>query len=216
MKLTKTDKLILSSYASMLDGLADYLGPGYEIVLHSLEDLDRSVIKIINGYHSNRKEGSPITDLALSMLTEIKHSDKKHQFRTYFNRSENGIIIKSSTIPIAGEKDRIIGLICSNYYTDTPLNSIIEALTPQNIDNQIIKETFSDDIDELILSTLESAKAHVYNDSSISSTNKNREILSILYDKGIFNLKDAVPKVANNLGISKNTVYMHLRNFASH
>ena len=39
-----------------------------------------------------------------------------------------------------------------------------------------------------------------------------KEIISILHQKGIFNLKDAVVKVAHCMGISKNTVYMHVRN----
>ena len=37
MKLSKVDKQILESYTYILEGLADYLGPGYEFVLHSLE-----------------------------------------------------------------------------------------------------------------------------------------------------------------------------------
>ena len=41
---------------------------------------------------------------------------------------------------------------------------------------------------------------------------KNKEIVAILYQKGIFNLKDSVITIANHLGISKNTVYMHIRN----
>ena len=42
-----------------MDGLALYLGEGYEFVLHSLEDLSHSVVKIINGHYSNRKPGAP-------------------------------------------------------------------------------------------------------------------------------------------------------------
>ena len=48
--------------------------------------------------------------------------------------------------------------------------------------------------------------------SEISLTNKNKEIVIRLEEKGIFNIKDAVIKVAEQLEISKNTVYMHLRN----
>ena len=71
IELTATDRQILNSYALMLDGLGAYLGEGYELVLHSLESLDHSVIKIINGHYTGRKEGSPITDLALKMLGEL-------------------------------------------------------------------------------------------------------------------------------------------------
>ena len=48
--LTETDRKILQSYSAMLDGLSEYLGEGYEIVLHSLEDHNRSVIALKNGH----------------------------------------------------------------------------------------------------------------------------------------------------------------------
>ena len=40
--LTMVDRQILQSYCDMLDGLSQYLGDGYEIVLHSLEDCNHS------------------------------------------------------------------------------------------------------------------------------------------------------------------------------
>jgi predicted transcriptional regulator YheO len=81
VEFTEIDRLILESYKTLLDGLGDYLGYGYELVLHSLENLDSSVIKIINGYHTGRKEGAPITDLALCMLNKLERNrgkDFKH------------------------------------------------------------------------------------------------------------------------------------------
>ena len=72
IKLTKVDKLILDSYASMIEGLSAYLGSVYEISLHSIEDYNHSVIKIMNGYHSGRSAGAPLTDLALNMLKRVK------------------------------------------------------------------------------------------------------------------------------------------------
>ena len=40
LTLTETDKAILESYKTVLDGLAEYLGDGYELILHSLENLE--------------------------------------------------------------------------------------------------------------------------------------------------------------------------------
>ena len=71
MKYSKTDRLILDSYAAMIEGLSTYLGSVYEISLHSLEDYNHSVVKIMNGYHSGRSAGAPLTDLALNMLKRI-------------------------------------------------------------------------------------------------------------------------------------------------
>lgn len=72
---TDEDHRILSSCVTLVEGLADYLGGGYEIVLHSLEDVEHSVVKIINGHHTGRTTGAPITDLALSMLSRIENEN---------------------------------------------------------------------------------------------------------------------------------------------
>ena len=210
--LSEKEKLILSSYKILVDGLADYLGNGYEIILHSLENLDKSVIKIINGHYTGRTEGSPITNFALSMLETLKKNNDKKSL-SYFNRDKNGVMMKSTTIPITGERDRIIGLLCINFYTNLPLSEFIAKFMPSDSNLQIA-ETFSDNIDDLIISALEEAKSKVLSNPNISTSNKNKEIISLLSEKGIFNLKDSVVKVASFMGISKNTVYMHLRNIS--
>ena len=127
IELTPTDRQILNSYALMLDGLGAYLGEGYELVLHSLESLDHSVIKIINGHYTGRKEGSPITDLALKMLGELE-KDPGRTVSPYYNRNKTGSVLRSCTIPITGEHGRIIGLLCMNFHMEIPLSNILQTL----------------------------------------------------------------------------------------
>lgn len=210
--LTEKEKLILNSYKTLVDGLADYLGNGYEIILHSLENLNKSVIKIVNGHYTGRTEGSPITNFALSMLETLKKNNDKKSI-SYFNRDKNGIMMKSTTIPITGEDERIIGMLCINFYTNLPLSEVLAKFMP-NDSNLHVAETFTDNIDDLIISALDEAKSKVLSNPSIPTSNKNKEIISLLSEKGIFNLKDSVVKVATYMGISKNTVYMHLRNIS--
>lgn len=215
IELTATDRQILNSYALMLDGLGAYLGEGYELVLHSLESLDHSVIKIINGHYTGRKEGSPITDLALKMLGELE-KDPGRTVSPYYNKNKSGSVLRSCTIPITGEHGRIIGLLCMNFHMEISLSNILQTLAPPQSTVTAAAapaETFSDSIDDLILSSLSETREAVYSDPNISSANKNKEIVLQLYQRGIFNLKDAVIKVAEQLNISKNTVYMHIRNF---
>lgn len=210
--LTEKEKLTLSSYKVLVDGLADYLGNGYEIILHSLEDMEKSVIKIVNGHYTGRTEGSPITNFALSMLETLKKNNDKKAL-SYFNRDKNGVMMKSTTIPITGEADRIIGLLCINFYTNLPLSEVLAKFMP-NDSNLHIAESFSDNIDDVIISALEEARTKVLSNPNISTSNRNKEIISLLSEKGIFNLKDSVIKVASFMGISKNTVYLHLRNIS--
>ncbi|ETA79944.1 helix-turn-helix transcriptional regulator [Youngiibacter fragilis] len=212
VELTIVDREILNSYAHIINGLADYLGSGYEIVLHSLEDYEHSVINIINGEHTGRVKGVPITDLALEMLEKI--SREKKDYISYFTTNKKGEPLKSSTIAIRGEKNRIIGLLCMNLYLNTSFLDIMKVFIPgtQTDSNQLNMENFVDNSDELIESTLKKVRESVMKNDEINVSNKNKIIIYKLDDYGIFNIKDSIPKVADLLEISKNTVYMHLRN----
>jgi transposase len=48
-----------------------------------------------------------------------------------------------------------------------------------------------------------------------SNNAKNRQIVLNLYEKGIFDIKDAINQVADRLNISKHTVYLYIRQFKS-
>ena len=50
----QTDFDILKSYEAVVDGLAMLIGSHCEIVLHSLQDLKCSAIRIANGEHTGR------------------------------------------------------------------------------------------------------------------------------------------------------------------
>ena len=208
--LSPTDKVILESYKILVDGLSAYLGEGYEIILHSLEDLDHSVIKIINGHYTERCEGAPITDLALTMLEDLNRRSSL-EVKAYFNHN-SGKTLKSVTIPVVGEQRRIIGLLCINFHMEISVFNFLTQFLPNEASNISSSETFNKNADGLLISALEDAKAQIYGDKSVNASNKNKEIIRLLYQRGIFNIKDAVASVAEDLGISKNTVYLHLRN----
>ena len=149
---TETDFRILDSYKSVLDGLAAYLGDGYEIVLHSLHDLDHSVIKIINGHYTGRREGFPITDLALSMLAKIEERPDTNCI-TYFNRNQKGEPLKSATIVIRNHSRMAIGLLCINFYMNTSVFQFLQSMTPpaaQTPDSPV-EESYVEKVDELIV-----------------------------------------------------------------
>ena len=211
--LTENDKMILESYKNIADGLGDFWGSSCEIVIHSLESLDSSIIKIVNGNHSGRTIGAPITDVALSMVAKMEENNNT-KFVTYFTKNKRGEQIKSSIAAIYGEQNRIIGLFCVNIFLDTPLSEFLNSFVNHSIseNENNLSENFVDNAEDLMVGALEEVKKIVYNDLSISSSNKNKEIVSMLYQRGIFNLKDSVITISNHLGISKNTVYMHIRN----
>ena len=206
--LTKADQLVIDSYKNTMEALADYYGSAFELVLHELTDLDHSIVKIVNGFHSDRKEGGPITDFALTFLEQIDREISRPAI-TYFSKSKYGKPVKSTTVAIFGENKRIIGLFCINLYLDSPIMSLLD-FTNTNPTNYV-SENFITDSHELIYKALDKARNDVDMDNRIMVSKKNREIITLLYHKGIFKLKESVQIISKELKLSRNTVYLHIR-----
>lgn len=162
-------KRFLQSYCQTLDGLSNYLGNGYLRLSFTVWKVyEHSAIKVINGYHTGRTEGAPITDLALKMLEQIRRNEENDHGVIYFSTNVKGEPLKSTTIPVKGEKDRIIGLLCINFYMNTtmadffcnfavPIPSDSDGLT---VSGQI-HETFSQSSSDLLEQTIQTVRQEV-------------------------------------------------------
>ncbi|MCP1439327.1 putative transcriptional regulator YheO [Erwinia persicina] len=208
----QTDFDILKSYEAVVDGLAMLIGSHCEIVLHSLEDLKCSAVRIANGEHTGRKIGSPITDLALRMLHDMTDAESNVS-RAYFTRAKSGVLMKSVTIAIRNGKQRVIGLLCINMNLDVPFSQIMATFIPPETPEMDSSVNFASSVEDLVMQTLEFTIEEVSNDRNISNNAKNRQIVLNLYEKGIFDIKDAINQVADRLNISKHTVYLYIRQF---
>ncbi|MFZ4832604.1 helix-turn-helix transcriptional regulator [Rouxiella sp. Mn2063] len=209
-----TDHEILASYEAVVDGLAMLIGQHCEIVLHSLEDLKCSAVRIANGEHTGRKIGSPITDLALRMLHEMRGADSNVS-NAYFTRAKSGVLMKSVTIAIRNREQRSIGLLCINMNLDVPFSQIIKTFMPPEAQESAPAVNFASSVDDLVAQTLEFTIEEVNADRNVSNNAKNRQVVLNLYEKGIFDIKDAINQVAERLNISKHTVYLYIRQFKS-
>ena len=210
--LTDRDRAILASYHSVLEALAQYLGESFEFVLHSLEEYDHSAVKVVNGFHTGRSEGAPITDLALDMLERIQTRGEE-DYLVYFARNKEGEPLKSMTAAIRGEQGNVIGLLCINFYMRTPLVDFFEHFFANTSENYR-QETFLSQSCDYIAAAVAQAVETVDQNPRIMPSARNREIISLLLKEGVFNLKDSVIRTAALLGISKSTVYLHLRNLS--
>lgn len=209
---TDTDYEILNSYHHVVDGLAALIGPHCEIVLHSLENLQYSAIYIAHGEHTGRKVGSPITDLALRMLHDMTNAHSPVS-KVYFTNAKSGALMKSVTIAIRNKQNRTIGLLCININLDIPFSQIVQTFIPPEENEAASAVNFASSVDELVAQALEFSIEEVSADRNVSNNNKNRQIVLNLYEKGIFDIKDAVNQVAERLDISKHTVYLYIRQF---
>ncbi|ATW44289.1 transcriptional regulator [Glaesserella parasuis] len=204
--LSDEDHAILASYFPVVDGIAALIGEHCEIVLHSLEFLEHSAIYIVNGHNTDRKIGSPITDRA---LWSLHHMQTDSVSKPYFTRAKGGVLMKSVTIAIRNGKQHVIGLICININLDVPVSQFLNSfIAPQETEGSV---NFASSVEDLVAQTIENTIVEVKNDRNISNSNKNRHIVTALFEKGIFDIKDAINQVADRLEISRHTVYLYIR-----
>ncbi|MGF1685109.1 PAS domain-containing protein [Photobacterium japonica] len=214
-KFTGKDKEILTSYFRLADTIADFIGPHSEVVIHSLENFEKSVVKIVNGHHTGRTLGSPITDLGLRMLSAFEKTGEVTP-KSYFTQSKDGALLKSTTCILAGEGGKPIGMFCINMNLSFPFPEIIKTLMPEMGHTNIgVSENFSASANDVIDQALNHAITDIENDASINLKGKNKAITKQLFENGIFELKEATAMVSERLGITRHAIYKYLREFKS-
>ncbi|MDH2925902.1 transcriptional regulator [Lonepinella koalarum] len=205
---TDEDRTILTSYKAVVDGVSALIGNHCEIVLHSLEDFEHSAIYIANGHNTNRQVGSPMTDRALQSLHSMKNESVS---KPYFTKAKSSGLMKSVTIAIRNKNQRIIGLLCININLDVPVSQFLQTLMPTPEHDETSSVNFASSVEDLVVQTVEKTIEEISADRLVANNNKNRQIVVSLYEKGIFDIKDAINLVAERLDISRHTVYLYIR-----
>ncbi|MCE0495548.1 helix-turn-helix transcriptional regulator [Vibrio salinus] len=213
INFTKQDRDYLTSNFRLAETIADLIGPHCEVVVHSFESFEHSVVKIVNGHHTGRKVGSPITDMGLKMLSQFEKTGDMTP-KSYFTTARDGSQLKSTTCVLTGENEKPIGLFCININLSFPMADILKTLVPDTT-NLIpgTHETFSASPKEVIENAINKAINDVENDQKISLKGKNKAITKILFNNGIFELKEATTQVADQLGITRHAIYKYIREF---
>ena len=208
--LTHHDRATLDSIKPIVDGIAAFLGGNCEVLLHSLENLDRSVIHIANGGITGRSIGSPITDLGMKILREasMKGSDV---MGSYYSKTADGKTLRSVTVLIRNAAKKPIGLLCINFNLDVPFLDILKTFASSTASTEETSENFATSVEDLIQSTLHETIVEINTHKSIPNLTKNKIIVGKLKEKGIFSIRGAVDIVARELSVSRYTIYNYLR-----
>lgn len=208
-KYSEADRALLAGYGPVADLIAANFGSGCEVVVHSLEDLAHSVVKIVNGKVSGRSLGSPVTELGLQILS--RSADFPNDVvGPYFCRAKSGKPLKSTTLIIRNAAKTIVGFLCINFALDLPLAQLVEELSPSAKDLKSVGG-FEADLGDLVAKAVAEELETAGRVTGVSPTEKNRRMTSNLEKRGIFEIKGSVDLVAGELGLTKHTIYKYLR-----
>jgi predicted transcriptional regulator YheO len=204
----------LKSYIHLVNFIADFLGPSYEVVLHDVRNINNSIIAIKNGHISGRKVGGPLADLSFKHIKENRNSDKKYLL--LYGKTKDGRQLKTSTYFIRDERGNIIGMLGIN--TDISdfvnLKKRMESFINYGGNNTIEdreEERFESSIEEIMDSIID----EVITESMLSVEQmdhlKKIEITRKLNLKGVFLIKGSVGNVAEKLKTSEATMYRYIK-----
>ncbi len=215
---TDEDRSIVAALQPVVRGLAAFWGDRCEVVLHSLEDLANSVVRIENAHVTGRAVGAPVTDLALQILRGTDRNDNEAmpgdtQYRVYSSKTADGRPLRSSTMVIRNGT-RPIAMLCLNFDLSVPLHEILKTFAfveDDSIDRGDSPEHYMMTADDLVTRSIDLAIRKATTQRRVSPQTKNRAIVGELYQQGIFDVKGTVELVSAELGVSRFTVYNYLR-----
>lgn len=207
----KQDLKFPESFKTLVEAIANIFGPHCEVVLHSLQDISKSVIHIANNHVSGRKVGSPMTDFGIEIFKNANKT-KNDIIGPYICKLDDGRILRCLTTLIRNSAGKPIGMLCINIDLSAPLSDFLNEFNLENSDKSPdIVEHFAFTPEDLILRALDMVRKVVNMDTKLSTSERNQRIVFELNKKGMFDVKGAVDIVAKESGISRYTVYNYLR-----
>lgn len=215
-KHTPADSLILASYARLVEPLNGALPGPTEVVLHDLSKLPNSIIAIA-GNLTGRRVGGPATDLLLRAAVV-------NDFSTligYETELADGRRLRSTTIVIRSESGAPMATLCINMDVTMwePVRDFVNSIMPgghwpgRPSDQPSVEprsEHFASDIDALAVHLLSDAITSAGVPVDLMKKRHKIEVVRQLRDKGYFMLREAVDRCAEELQVTRFTVYNYL------
>lgn len=211
----------LAFYCSLTTFLGKTLGRNFEIILHVLDTDNYHIAAIENNHISGRTINSPITGFALELIKSKKHLTEDYVV-DYKSQTVNGKNLKGSTFFIRGKDGSLEGMLCINQDTSlyeelsrdilslagltSPCDTVFD--TPHIQPSHDSIEVLEDSIEGIVHSVI---SPDLLDQKILLSKELKLEIISNLNDKGIFQIKGAVARVAEILNISEPSVYRYIK-----
>lgn len=195
-------------------GVAAHFGNACEVVIHDLkrEDIDSSIVYIENGHVSSRKLGDGPSEIVLETLNRDPGCLKDRL--SYLTRTDDGRILKSSTMYIRGKDNTVDYILALNYditgllTVDNALKSLISTQETSGEDHKPKKITHN--VNDLLDTLIEQSVALVGKPVALMSKDDKITAIQYLNDAGAFLITKSGDKVSTYFGISKFTLYSYM------
>lgn len=192
-------------------GVARQFGQNCEVVVHDLctTEEEHSVVAIENGHVTGRHIGDGPSHVVLEAL---KSDPSKLEDRlSYLTKTEDGKILKSSTIFLRDEDGKVTGIFAINY--DITMMKAMEdqlrVFTAADAPEQE-PETITHNVNDLLEELIKQSAQLVGKPVALMNKEDKVKAIGFLNDSGAFLITKSGQRVCNFFGISKYTLYSYI------
>ncbi len=206
-------KMLFHNLCAVAHALAAHYGSSCEVAIHDLTDegaADHSIVYIENGSVTGRKVGDGASEVVLEQLSHSDDGGRDHI--GYFTKTDDGKVLKSTTVYIRDDNDKVIAIFSVNHditalsVASSALGEIVSPVEGNPAVTPRITQNVSDLLDELIWQATELIGKPV---SMMNKEDKMRAI-RFLNEKGALLITKSGDKIAKHFGISKFTLYSYI------
>ncbi len=204
----------LGLLTQLANGFAKQFGPSCEIIIHDLktQDINRSIVYIVNGNITDRNIGDGPSKVVLEALKKDTAALKDHL--GYLIRTSDGKVLKSSTIFIRNEDNTEIDYILGINYDISNLLAVDQAIKEiVHIEDENKKEKpgqITHNVNELLSELIEESVALIGKPAALMNKDEKVKAIRFLNDAGAFLITRSGDKISKYFGISKFTLYSYI------
>lgn len=182
--------------------------PFCEVVIHDFSDFEHSIV-CLAGNITNRNIGGAATDL---LLAKASDGETDEDLYNYLTSLPGGRLMKSCTVFLRDEDGRARGAFCINFDITAfvAMRNQLGRFIATAADDDIV-ETFTDDIEETVQNLIAETLAEIGQGQPLLNRDDKIDLIRRLDEKGVFQVKKMAPFVADQLGVSRATIYNYLR-----
>ncbi|GAB6904161.1 helix-turn-helix transcriptional regulator [Kineosporia succinea] len=183
-----------------------------EVVLHDLREPDQA-IRVIENNLSGRSVGDSATELGLRRIADPEYPAVIQNYRNQF---PDGRPAKSTSIGIKNAEGRYVAALCLNLDVSTlspmalSLANLV-ATDPAAAAGAVVHETLRDRTDREMRLTIDAFAADLATTPRGLNREQKRELVQKLHREGYFDSRSSAQTIADQLGISRATVYNYAK-----
>ena len=211
MKMVKKNQDILAHYIKVGEIIAEMFSPYLEVIVHDLTNPNQSIIAIFNSHITGRKIGDGTSDIGYKKLSNAL-PDK---IVNYSNKSPSGVELKSSSLTIRNDDNKIIGSMGFNFDLSTFVNikEFID-LFSKSVEMEELPKTeqfFMWSIKTEIQQALNKYFTMNQLQGKVLKRGDKLKVIIYMKDKGYLSKKGAKTIISELLAISRPTLYKYLK-----